>query len=235
MDITVISAAYSQQVCSQILLNRVLLLACLFSCFIPWSTQAQDSAPAFFERDFAKGVDATGGISKPNSAERLKAGGRETRRPGTLAEDDLGVGALRTKQSDPTQERRVVPPPRILVVVNSKDAEHLARVVRKVLSLTDKGIALIGEIAHIGDYRTLSPELSAALTDAGIAFYPQKLPPYTLPITRSPAWVFIGAGGLRIVEGTFSIERFISPLGQYRDPSWKTVPHTAEGQLAELP
>ncbi len=191
------------------------------------ATLAQDESAQFFENDYASGVAAIADATSQSAPEKKDPRSRRNAPPSKLN----GKPAVSTALVDSSQKISAVEgnltlyvrPPAILVVVSSKDQMHLERVIRKVLSYQDRGIAHFISINHLGDYRTLSPELKHKLKDGGLNYIAEEAPPFGLPITRSPAWVFLSPAGFRIVEGTFDLDRFITPLGQYKDPKWVDI------------
>jgi len=198
----------------------------------PVMAQVDEKRPEFFEGNYAKGVSETG-TAAPVEA----LAGVDTHKK---FEPDLSriPADIQRGMREYMQARQIparpFPPPRVLLVVNSKDATHLNQVVQKALSLDTKGIVHISDITHIGDYRNLSDELAVKLKSRRIAYKAGANAPLGLPVTRSPAWIFLGPAGARIVEGTFDLEQYVSPLGQYKDPRWVDAPSKGSGEVKEF-
>jgi hypothetical protein len=186
------------------------------------SAYSQEKSTQFFQRDFAKGVAVT--QQSAGETGNLEAGrAQELSDP---AAKHAGIDATRAKGVKEVSDslstmQRVTPAPTLMVIVNSEDRAHLTQVLNKVLHLQSKGTFLFSEVAHIGDYRTAPHELVTQLGERGIAYYALAEPPFGLSLTTSPAWIFTSLAGVRVVEGTMAIEKFVSPLGQYREPSWE--------------
>jgi hypothetical protein len=111
--------------------------------------------------------------------------------------------------------------------VNSKDQKHFSAVVERAVRVQQGNTIPIAAMFHIGDFNVITPEISAKLSRARIKLFALSGVPSDLPITTSPAWVFVTLTGRRIVEGTFAIERFIDARGAYRDGS--QIPDPAAG------
>lgn len=205
-----------------------LILGASASSFILVSiaaAQVEEKRPDFFEGNYAQGVQETGQAAPKQKTDHK------------TFEPDLSTvpPEIQQKIREYLQARQVpqrqFPPPTVLLVVNSKDTTHLHQVVQKALSLVAKGIVHISDITHIGDYRTLSEELAIKLKNRKISYSAGSSAPLGLPVTRSPAWVFLGPAGARIVEGTLDLERYVTPLGQYKDPRWVDSPSKGSGEV----
>jgi hypothetical protein len=202
------------------------LAALVSSALVPVAhAQVDEKRPSFFEGNYAKGVAETG-----TAAPQTATGPKKFELDLSAAPPDIQKSMREYMQARQIPGRDF-PPPMVLVVVNSKDAEHLNRVVQKALSLDTKGIVHISDITHIGDYRTLSEDLAVKLRARKIPYKADTTAPLGLPVTRSPAWVFLGPAGARIVEGTLDLEQYVTPLGQYKDPRWVDSPSRGSGEV----
>jgi hypothetical protein len=187
--------------------------------------QVDEKRPSFFQGNYAKGVAETG-----TAAPETGAGHKKFELDLSAAPPDIQKSMREYMQARQIPARDF-PPPMVLLVINSKDAGHLTQVVQKALSLDTKGIVHISEITHIGDYRTLSEDLAVKLRARKIPYKADTTAPLGLPVTRSPAWVFLGPAGARIVEGTLDLEQYVTPLGQYKDPRWVDAPSRGSGEV----
>jgi hypothetical protein len=102
---------------------------------------------------------------------------------------------------------------RVQLFVNSKDAEHLNKVVSKAISLHRAGRLQLLAVYHIGDYRTLAPDRAKDLEELQVPYEAAAQVPYGNACTLSPTWAFMSFEGIRLVEGYLSPERFLDTQG----------------------
>ncbi len=103
--------------------------------------------------------------------------------------------------------------------VNSKDHKHFNAVIDRAVRLQEKNTIPIAAIYHIGDFNAVTPAVRAKLWKGKLKLFALSAVPSDLPITSSPAWVFVTLSGRRIVGGTLAIERFVDEQGAFRDGS----------------
>jgi hypothetical protein len=103
--------------------------------------------------------------------------------------------------------------------VNSSDPAHFSAVIERALRMSQTNLVPIGAIYHIGNHNNISPEIKSKVHAAKIRLYALTEVPSDLPLTTSPAWIFVTSSGRRIVEGTLSIGSFVDEQGEFRDGS----------------
>jgi hypothetical protein len=199
----------------------ILLVALVAGAF----EAAADPAPReFYERNFAEAPEVA---HEPLAGEVL-SGKRDSAHAAntgsTISSSDVdGTKVSKRVVEDHTQQQvaednRPFPSSVISVYVNSKDAVHVKRVLIKALEVARKGDVSLSAIFHIGDYRNIPAELAEELAAGGAAIYPLAQVPANLPISNSPAWIFQGRDGYRIVEGTLDVEQFYDSSGKFSEP-----------------
>jgi len=178
---------------------------------------AEDRKPKeFFQRDFARSDGGPGETSQlsPRDAKtpgRVKV--KDSQRGGVSDEppspsDPSLVSASKVEGSDEPEKV-----PHLELYVNSKDPDHLNRVVETTLALLKERRISLSVIYHIGHYGTLSRENRAALEQLNILYSQVTSVPYGGGIKDSPVWVFSPSGDTRIVEGYLTPERFLATNG----------------------
>lgn len=193
--------------------TRVVLALCMFvSLTTKASAGPQDRG--FFQKDYARGMqpDKPGPLAKPQNAVKSTPSqptyGAAQPQPAPTT-DATEITPL-AKSHEKLSPREV---PRVELFVNSADANHLNQVVARAVSLHKKGrIFLIG-ISHIGDYRTLSAENNAEITQSGIRYTAVPSVAYGDHIKSSPVWAFVSPEGARLIEGCLDPERYINTNG----------------------
>ncbi len=103
--------------------------------------------------------------------------------------------------------------------VNSKEPKHFATVIDRAVRLQQKNLIPIAAVYHIGDFNAVTPEIRAKLWSGKLKLFALSGVPSDVPVTTSPAWVFVTLSGRRIVEGTLAIESFVDEQGAFRDGS----------------
>jgi hypothetical protein len=103
--------------------------------------------------------------------------------------------------------------------VNSKDPKHFNAIIERAVRLQQSNVIPISAVYHIGDFNSVTPDIQGKLWRTKLKLFALSGVPSDLPITTSPAWVFVTRGGRRIVEGATSIESFIDDSGEFRDGS----------------
>ena len=103
--------------------------------------------------------------------------------------------------------------------VNSKDPQHVAKVLARVVSIQKQGRLSIPFVYHIGDYSTIKPELKDQLRALKTRVIPLSRVPSDLQVQSSPSWVIVTTSGRHIVEGILGIERCINENGEFVDIS----------------
>jgi hypothetical protein len=166
-------------------------------------------AKDFYEHDYAiaPGVAGEGG----GASARPKS---KTKSDSTSANDASTVVELRgNRLSTRGKKRRLL----IDVTANSADPKHFVAVIEAVTRLHDAKLAFIGTVTHVGDYRSVTPEIETELARRGILLMEGFSPPSGTPPPLSPLWEIRAPEGQHIAEGYLSIEPFINEYGEY-DP-----------------
>jgi hypothetical protein len=127
----------------------------------------------------------------------------------------------------------------VSVFVNSLNAEHLNRVLTKIISLNAKGKIHIGAIMLMGNSQNVAEKTKSALASQGTVMLPITELPSNLPITRSPAWIVTEMGpndenSAQLVEGYFDIEQFFDQYGHFSIPAGMEVERPREKAPEEL-
>lgn len=201
-------------------LRHALLVALLIATLdqIPLHvTAAQDRKPKeFFQRDFARSDGGPGeksGRSPSNPQSQKKVRGADSSEKGegdTLPSPAVPNVVEASKVGGVNEPAKV---PHLELYVNSKDSDHLNRVVDTTLSLLKERRISLSVIFHIGHYGTLSRENRVALERWNILYSQVTSVPYGGDIKNSPVWIFSPSGDTRIVEGYLTPERFLATNG----------------------
>jgi hypothetical protein len=216
------------------------LLALLVVVIWPFIAASADPDPReFYNRNFAAVPEVA---QKPLAGEVVGS----KRNPAssnasahTASEDERsnpptgGSGLAAPGTAGPTKRRSVFPSTMLSVYVNSKDSEHLKRVLEKALAVAKRDHAYLTNVYHIGDYRNVPADLARKIREAGVHMYPLSAIPSDFPISQSPAWIFHGKDGYRIVEGTLDIEQFYDSSGSFKEP--QNFTDTSNAQPTPVP
>lgn len=196
-------------------ISRILLLLTLTSIAV--SASAQSSGPKeFYQNNYAAapsekgaGVAADagpvgqGGASGAISGVSPRAGGSQG-----------SAGSVQAVSGVQPKGRKLI----ASVYVNSADAKHLSAVLDVVSQLVDQNRIFVPVVYHMGDYRNVTPQMEAALTQRGIILIPiSTLDDIERPVTLSPAWFISSKEGTHLVEGVINLAPLISPFGDF-DP-----------------
>ena len=185
------------------------LICALVACgVLSQLAHAQNNAPkTFYKKDYAIAPGAEGRDDAPSTkdASHRKVGN-------SSGQQGAPQGSQRATTSV-AKKRMVV----ISVYVNSVDKEHLAKVLEEVYALHDEKTAFITSLNHIGDYRTITPEIESDLSKRKIRLFAAIEPPYTAQATVSPTWIIETKKGFHIAEGVIPIHAFFDEFGEY-DP-----------------
>lgn len=175
----------------------------LFALYPLASAHAQESGPrSFYQNDFAAAPGVAG-----------EAGGGQPRRAASRqsAPAPGGLQAPVAAGSREPKKRKML----ASVVVNSLDRKHFNAVIDSVLKLHDARLALVTAVLHVGDYRSVTPELEASLLRRGIQIIDYSFPPDAGTPPLSPRWEIVTKDGTHIAEGFLSLEPFINEWGEY--------------------
>ena len=219
------------------LMKQLLLLALVV---FPTLKASADPEPRnFYERNFAEAPEVaqkplageviTGERPVPNgsnagsAAQSEESGGRS----------DTGSAPGATTGKDRTKRRSAIPSTTLSLYVNSKDKEHLQRVLEKARDVAKREYLYFTTVYHVGDYRNVPPELQKKLAEVGVQMHPLGQVPPIFPVSQSPAWIFHSKEGYQIVEGTLDIEQFFDTAGKFREP--KNFVDTSNVQATPVP
>jgi hypothetical protein len=218
--------------------NRLLLSLCVLSAlFDAAAAQPRGKENEFFEHDYARGIQQAG---KPDVAKqkvgqsiRESTANNVTSVANTQAKS-AGTPPQISGEAKPDAKPQLSDIPRVELYVNSADTNHLNLAVSRAVELHKKRkIFLIG-ISHIGDYRTLSPDMSAELTRLAIRYTAAPSVLYGEHIKQSPTWAFVSPEGARLVEGCIDPERYINTNGAEPPTTKLDAMNKEEGSLAGL-
>lgn len=182
------------------------LIACMVSVAdAPWGLAEPSKPQEFYERDYAIAPNVGGQGGGAQARPRSKR---------SVANEGLKDGNTPAERA-PTRgkKRRML----VNVTVNSLDTKHFAAVMEVVKRLHDSRLAFVGVVSHVGDYRSLTPELESELARRGIEVVEGMPPDGAKRSTVSPRWEILARDGFHVAEGFISIEPLINEWGDY-DP-----------------
>jgi len=195
----------------------LIILLVIASCFRASCTAAQENAPkTFYKKDYASAPGAKGRDEVPGQNRRPLGGiasgrgdgGQSLTNPDSLATG--GGSAVKGK-------RRVV----ISVFVNSKDRDHLQKVLNEVFRIHDEKWAFIHSVEHIGDYTSITPELEGELARRKILLRATTMPSADVTLTTSPAWIITTSEGSHIAQGIIDVHSFMNEFGDYEPKTYR--------------
>ena len=86
-----------------------------------------------------------------------------------------------------------------------------------VIKLHDRMRAFIVSVSHIGDYRSITPEIEGALAQRGILLMQSDSVTPELQANESPFWWIRTRDGAHIAEGVIDIDPLLNKDNEY-DP-----------------
>ena len=175
---------------------------------------AQNKSPkGFFKKDYAEAPGAQGRDVAPPSADAFQ--GRRAR----SATNQAPPPASQQNTAPTTRKRRII----ISVYVNSADKEHFMKVLDELYTIHDEKRAFVVSLVHIGDYRSVTPEVEGELAQRNINLMAASELPSVVPATSSPVWMIQTQEGVHIAEGIIDIHSFFNEYGEY-DPKRRKDP-----------
>jgi hypothetical protein len=173
---------------------------------VPHVVHAQSTSPkSFYKKDYAiaPGAEGRDEVPPPQDAPQRKGKGSSREGGGTQGSQGATTSVVK--------KRQIV----VSVYVNSADKEHLAKVLEEVYALNDGKTVFVTSINHIGDYRTITPEIESELLQRKIPLYAVTEPPCNAQVTVSPAWIIQTKKGVHIAEGVIPIHSYFDEFGEF--------------------
>ncbi len=200
---------------------RGLLLLAMLLCLGRNARTELPQAKEFYERDYAiaPGVAGQGGGAQARPRPRAT-------RVSHNGDSRSAVGGV-VEPADSSSARGKKRKLLVSVTVSSSDQKHFLAVIDAIKRLNDSRLAFVTSVTHIGDYRSVTPDIENELAKRGISLSEGFVPPDQNPPPLSPMWNIRARDGWHIAEGYVSIEQFVNEYGEY-DPK-----HRA--QIAEKP
>ena len=206
--------------------RAVLVLSGLcVSLSFAWRASSAFGAPEnpkeFYSNNYAAAPNdqAPGGPPRQNeSAKRVTTGGTVSGPSGSVASVAKPAGV---------KKRKIL----VNVFVNSANKDHFLRIIEEVIRLHDQKQAFVISVEHVGDYRSVTPDIEGALSKRGIQLYQISSVPAELEVSASPAWLIRTKQGTHIAEGFARLSQMINEWGEYvpRDPATPTPEQKLEG------
>lgn len=168
-------------------------------------------AKEFYERDYAiaPGVAGQGGGAQARPRPRAT-------RASHNGDSRSAVGGM-VEPADSSSARGKKRKLLVSVTVSSSDQKHFLAVIDSIKRLNDSRLAFVTSVTHIGDYRSVTPDIENELAKRGISLSEGFVLPQQNPPPLSPMWNIRTRDGWHIAEGYVSIEQFVNEYGEY-DP-----------------
>lgn len=167
---------------------------------------APEQPKEFYNRDFAAAPGQPGRAKSPQETNSNVASQGSHAGPSGIAS---------TSQRPPGKQRQSV---LVHAYISSIDRSHFEAAAASVLRLHDERRATVAAVFHVGDYRSVTPEIESEFARRRIPFAATLLVPPELGIQLSPAWVVITEEGPHLLEGFISISPAINEWGEL-DPT----------------
>jgi hypothetical protein len=177
---------------------------------------SQEQAPkTFYKKDYAIAPGAKGRDDPPPVERTSPRRSSQNRRDVTESPSSSRAPSSRAVK------RRII----LSVYVNSKEREHFTKVLNEVYRLHDEKRAFILNLYHIGDYTSVTPDITAELARRKLEIQGLSVPPPDAHVTMSPAWIITTREGTHIAEGIIQLGGLINEYGEY-DPKKPIDPHS---------